>query len=218
MRIFVVESPNPIDLLEERAEHQAIEKIGQLFGHQVHSFLVKSFSAAEETFNYISDIDSNSKTEPLCIHISTHGDEDGLAFGKDEISWSKLVTLIEPIIHSTWYMGPKILVISACGTHEQKITKEIKWRKNDKAFSPFDYLFLFNEETIVWSDAVLAWTMLYHHLSKVNWRKKTEVSQIKEIIKKINKFGIGNLTYYRWDNEKSLYKNFGKEKNLITSR
>ncbi|PUU89348.1 hypothetical protein SAMN04515654_1276 [Halanaerobium congolense] len=59
MKIFVVESSNPIEVINGKAEHKCIETIGKLFDHQVLSFPIKSKYELEDTINYISTVDQS---------------------------------------------------------------------------------------------------------------------------------------------------------------
>lgn len=208
MRIFVIECPNPIDLLEDRAEHQCIEKIGKLMGHQVVSILVKSKEELKITIEYISTLndtrDDKIKT-PLCIHISAHGDSDGLQFGSDELSWADLVKVLSPILEISFdYNGKKILVLSACGANQQKITKEIKKQYESNNISPLDYVFAINQDEVKWNDAVLAWTILYHHLAE------NDLSPLKmmNILKRVSEANLPAIRYNRWSNVDKKYKRF----------
>ena len=102
MRVFIVECPNPLDLLQERNEGKSLEQICKLVGHEVASFQSKSKEDLVGACRYISSIDrehdaTDNPDLPLCIHISSHGEEDGLWFGKDLVSWNELLYALEPI-------------------------------------------------------------------------------------------------------------------------
>lgn len=98
MRVFIIECPNPIDLLQGRNEGKSLEQICRLVGHEVINFHPKSKDDLLTVCKYISSIDrehdgTDNPDLPLCIHISSHGEEDGLWFGKDLVSWNELLDL-----------------------------------------------------------------------------------------------------------------------------
>jgi hypothetical protein len=66
-----------------------------LIGHEVASLAAKSKTEFRNLCRFISDIDadhgrSSRKLAPLCVHIAAHGNEDGLGFGKDLVTWDEL--------------------------------------------------------------------------------------------------------------------------------
>lgn len=219
MRIFIVECPNPMDLLQERTELQSLEKICKLFRHEVYTFLVKSSAEFKRVLRYISTIDgdvNNKKDndEPLCIHISAHGYDDGsgLVFGADDLEWEDLTKALLPIMkEDIQYKGSKILIISACYANKQKITKEINKKKNNirDGLTPIKYIFIADEDEVKWQDAVVAWTILYHQLPHSDLDKPDTV---KSLIRKMKESGFGNITYFRWDEERERYRKNPKKK------
>jgi hypothetical protein len=210
MKIFVIESSNPMEVINGKAEYQCIETIGKLFEHQVLSFPVKSKYELEDTLNYISTIDKNFDTkrnhsEPLCIHISTHGNERGIAVGIPIIDWKKLSEFLFPVFDKKIkYPGEKIMVISACGAINQKLTNEFEIEyKQNKNFIPPKYLFVYNQNNVDWGDAIVAWTVLYRYLNKFSINNK---NKIKNIIDRLSKSGIANLMYFVWNEKEKIYR------------
>lgn len=209
MKVFIIECPNPIDLLRERAEYQSLEKVCKLMGHDSASFLVKSKQELITVIKYISTIDAehdedDKKNEHLCIHLSTHGNRKGLVFGTDFLDWDDLAMTLEPLYNLPDYPGNLILIISSCGTNQQKFTLKIKNKIKD-THKPPQYLFVFDEEKVHWNDAVLGWTILYHQLPKINLDNKTSV---QAVLKRIKQASLGNIKYYRWDNINLKYKKY----------
>lgn len=81
-----------MDLLQNRGEAPGLEEACTLIGHEVASLTAKSESEFKNLCRFISDIDSDHgrssrKLAPLCLHIAAHGNEDGLGFGKDLVTW-----------------------------------------------------------------------------------------------------------------------------------
>lgn len=209
MRIFIIECPNPLDLLQGRNEGKSLEQICKLVGHEVISFHPKCKSDLMSVCRYISSIDkehdaTDSPDLPICIHISSHGEEDGLLFGKDLISWNDLLEALEPICtKKTIYKGDKILTLSACEAKDQKLTDKIskKW-KTSKAFQPPKHLFVTADEEVFWNDAVVAWALFYNKIPKIKLSKTKKIHSVLELIQKAE---LGTLHYYRWSKKKGEY-------------
>ena len=209
MRVFIIECPDPMDLLQERSEGQGLEKICKLVGHEVASFQVKSKFELESVCEYISSIDKthddrNMPDLPLCIHITSHGNDDGLGFGKDFVTWDDLLEIIRPICtRQRKYRGDRIFVISACEAKYQQLTNELKkaWEKK-RRFKPPKYLFLTADDEVFWDDAIVAWAMFYNKMPKADLNDKYAVQEILDQIKKAD---VGTIYYYRWDSNQEKY-------------
>lgn len=214
-RIFIIESQNPIDLLQGRSESEGLERICKLIGHEVATFHVRSRIELEETISYIATISNNQEPEetknlPLCIHFSAHGNETGLAFGKDFIGWKKLFRVIQPLCcEMEEYQGEVIFVISACGAGKQKLSTEFKKEyANNNNLKPPKYIFVTVDENVYWDDAMVSWAMFYHQLPKAllkHWFK------VRSILKRIKDSRVGNLQYHRWDDKRKEYLVFRPE-------
>lgn len=212
MRVFIIECPNPIDLLQGRNEGKSLEQICKLVGHEVISFHPKSKRDLIKVCKYISSIDrehdgSDSPDLPLCIHISSHGEEDGLWFGKDLVSWNELLDALEPICtKKSIYKGEKILTISACEAKEQRLTEKIrKRRKLHRAFHPPKHFFVTGSEEVYWKDAVVAWALFYNKIPNTNLSKKKKILNVLELIEKAE---LGEIHYYRWSAGKKKYTGY----------
>ncbi|ENM5732272.1 hypothetical protein AB7D55_004110 [Vibrio mimicus] len=74
LRLFVVESLSPLDMLEGRTEGVALEKICKIMGHDVALLDAHSSNDLYKYCDYISSIDRHSLIKhPLCIHLAAHG-------------------------------------------------------------------------------------------------------------------------------------------------
>src|SRR5437588_4893214 len=92
IRVFVIESPSALDLLDNRAESQTLEAVCKLLGHDFACSLVRSQTEFETAVRHVTSINEEHvpKAErglPLCLHIAAHGDKTGLAFGPDDMNW-----------------------------------------------------------------------------------------------------------------------------------
>ena len=209
LKIFFIESPSPLDFLQDITEVRALEEICKILGYKAKRTFVSSKKSLVENLNYISSIFEFIDTkdnEPICIHISTHGNNDGLGFGNDFINWEELFKIIQPIFKkANEYSKDVILIISACGAGKQKMTDEFKKLTNllDE-ISPPKYIFVTDEE-VSWEDALIAWSNFYHQLTKIELDKKTDV---QKILDKIKSFGEITLKYFRWDDLKNKYLSY----------
>jgi hypothetical protein len=234
-RIFIIECPNPMDLLQGRNEGKSLEQICKLIGYEVATFFPKSKKEFEDVCEYISSIDEyhdvhDEKGVPLCIHISSHGDEDGLVFGQEKIKWYSLVTAIAPITKSESYDGHKIFVISACDAGQNTLSKIIKRRRLRRLparkgmrrkplpkairIKPPEYLFVTAQARVDWIDATVAWALFYSKLSDIDFAEEEEStiqSKIKKILNRVYKADLSNIHYHRWDSDLEEYKQYRPE-------
>jgi len=206
LKTFIIESPNPNDLLDERNEAGSLVNICRMFSHKATSFLVKSKDGFTEAIDYICDIELEDK-DLLCLHLSCHGNEDGLAFGKDFINWGQLGTCLMGFISESRFRNKYILVISACGANDQNLTKKLsRLDKNLRnKIAPPSYVFVYDETEVPWKDALLSWTILYHQLSNL---KSLDKDEVQLILGNIKSGHFGKLMYFRWDFGTQKYMRF----------
>lgn len=206
-----------MDLLQSRSEGQALGEICRIVGHEVAVLTAYSKFDFRNVCNYISSIstdhdDKRRKRVPLCIHLVAHGNIKGLGFGKDFLSWKDIMRAMRPVYtEMTEYDGEVILVISACGAGQQRLTNEFKeqWGE-DKDFVPPKYVFVTKDKEVTWADALVSWAMFYHQLPRVDLNEKESV---QAILDKIKVSETGNLSYFRWDKDKEKYLQYsGKDK------
>lgn len=199
-RVFIVESPNPLDLLEGRGERLALEQICKLVGHDAATFLVRDKGEFSQTCTYIGSI-SGKETDktPLFLHISVHGDDSGIGVGRDMMSWRDLASTIQEMYgRLKFYHGPVVLVLSACGANRQQLTAELMkgMKTASDRFVPPEYLFVSSEKLVKWTDAVVTWTIFYREAVKLDFTNKDDV---QALLAKLSNSGFGNLKYFRWD-------------------
>lgn len=214
LRLFVIESPSPIDLLKQRSEGNTIELIARLLGHDVAILTAGSENAFVDCLDLISSIDEDgdypcSKGIPLVIHVACHGGPTGLVFGATSVSWKNLAKRLNKFGSTTTYSGPIVLTISACHAGQQRITIELqKLIKADSDFVPPKYLFVTAgdaEGDVHWAQAIVTWALFYQQLSNADFN---DPSTIKPILRKINRLQIGSLYYFRWNPATRRYLRF----------
>ncbi|THB70640.1 MAG: hypothetical protein D6B25_19805 [Desulfobulbaceae bacterium] len=221
MRVFIIECPNPIDLLQGRNEGKSLEQICKLVGHEVCCFHPKSKEELVMVCRYISSIDrehdgSDSPDLPICIHISSHGEEDGLFFGKDLVSWNELLQALEPVFtKKSIYKGEHILTVSACEAKDQQLTKRIqKACKENHALKPPKHLFVTADEDVYWNDAAVAWALFYNKIPKTKLSKKKKIVEVLTLIEKAE---LGSIHYYRWQEKKKKYQSYSAQGKIESS-
>src|SRR5690606_9925171 len=112
MKVYILESSTPFDFTEKTSEAYSLKRVCQAMGHDVGTFYLTSKIELKCKLQYLSTIGEIVSDEPVCVHISAHGNSKGLAFGKDFINWRSFVKLLKPILTMD-YEGKIILIISA---------------------------------------------------------------------------------------------------------
>ena len=213
-RVFIVESPNPLDLLEGRSERLSLEQVCRLVGHDPATFLVRDLVELKQTFGYISAIKRDKADEtPLFIHISAHGNETGIAIGADSVSWDTLAKIVQEMYtRLRFYHGPIIVILSACGANKQTMTAALakKVVSAVKPFVPPEYVFVSSQDVVKWSDAVVAWTIFYRQVMKISFTDRTAV---QDLLNRLHNSGFGDLIYFRWDGSSKKYKRYQPKDN-----
>ena len=215
-RVFLLESPNALDLLEGTGETTSLSQVCRLFGHDVSSFLIRDKRELSQTLMYISSLGWRKKRGklPIFIHISAHGNKEGLAFGPDDVSWAELTKHVVRAFRELCggdrpYKGPIVLVISACGTKDQTLTQYLGRanRKNMLDWPP-EYVFVFEDRKIDWRDAVVVWTMFYREAPNINFLKESNSVKVQGLLRRLHCARVANLRYFRWDSASDTYKTF----------
>ena len=214
LRLAIVESPNPIDLFEDRSEAHALAATCRLMGHQAASFFVRSRREFKETIRYLASADSEHAERypslPLILHISSHGNSGWMAVGPDAISWEELVEDIKPLIENPDYKGKLVLSLSSCGSGSNTISKSIRRVHGDEAERLPTYIFSITGDSVNWDDALIAWNLLYLKLSQVGLVDRGKVmTALKEVLAgtgvifSYSRWSDGDKKYFRWlaDNE-----------------
>ena len=197
-----------MDLLQQRAEAPALEKVCSLIGHEVTSFVAKSEAELRTICRFFSSIDSDHdryrrRRVPLCVHVAAHGNEEELGFGQDSVSWADLLDVLQPLGKMSHYDGEVIIVISACEASDQTLTDEFtKTTRKEKTFRPPIYLFVTADEAPTFADTLISWAVFYHQLPNVSLDKKEE---IQKILGRVKAAGATTLMYYRWDGNERRY-------------
>ncbi len=206
MKIFIIESPNPNDLLESINERSSLENMCKMFGHQSASFTTYSKDDVFKIINYISKINLEQE-DILCLHFSCHGNNDGIGIGADFIDWKDFIRILSPIFINRKIGKKTFIIISACGANEQSLTKKVNDFSDDlkkKLNLPY-YFFVYNQDKVEWRDSLMCWAILYHQLSKL---KDFSKNPVQDILNRIKLSELGDIKYYRWDDTRLKYLKF----------
>lgn len=201
LRIFILESVGPADLLSERSEGKALGNVCKELGYSTATLNVRSWDGFKEACNYISSIEDFSDTDSpplfLCVHISSHGNEAGLSFGKDHMSWDKIGDAMKPICEINKHDN-LFISISACAAGEQKLSDIFR-----NIATPPEYIFVTNEEDVGWDEALVAWIMLYYHLAR-----SIDRGAIQKLMNAIKTLELSKIKYFRWDMKMKSYRKY----------
>lgn len=211
LRIFVLESPDPIDALQERSEGAALTTIAKLIGHEALSFFVRSKREMKETCGYVCslDTDHDARDEPdrtLCLHISAHGNKGEIGLGADDVSWDDLAVILKPFMTERMrHRGRRVVVLSACDAEHQQLSKAIETMvKSGECEAPPAYLFCASGR-VPWHSAAVGWTLFYHLLPDIDLDDRREV---QDVLNRIKGVGVSHFYYFRWDSNKRKYRRY----------
>jgi len=175
-KVYIIESPSDIDLFEKRTEGKALSNILELSEIPYEYCLTTTKNIFNQAFELIKEDILELQEEYLfvwpIIHLSCHGNEKGIGLTDgDFISWSALNDLLSVVnvcFNEADPVSPILLSMSSCyGLHAIKAD----WEKRGKR-SPFAFV-LGHEDTILWDDALIAFSVFFH-----NFVKKKSTSEI----------------------------------------
>lgn len=207
MRVAIIESPDPIDAFEGRTEAQALEATCKLLGHKPLSFFARSRLELQTVCKFLASADSvHSSGEddaPLFVHISCHGNNGGLGFGSDFIRWGDLAHDLLPIFKNKDYRGQTVLCLSACGSGEHDVHVTLSEKLGGNLTRPPAYIISIRHEAARWDELLVAWTLFYHKMAKVNLAKYDAVKNVFASIKECIQV---QFSYHRYNEASQSYK------------
>jgi len=204
-RVFILESPNPLELVANLGERLTLEQVCRVMGYEGFTFLVRDVSEFCQTCGYIGSTCEHKKEHaPLFLHLSFHGDEGGagICIGNGLIKWSELADTIERMCRRMDYSGPIILIISACAGNRQRLTAELQKRARSGQFMRPEFVFVFAHDEVDWRDAVVTWTVFYRNTTQVDFANK---ARVMTMLKRLHGSRLAHLKYFRWDRSKRKY-------------
>lgn len=192
MKVFHFESPKSSELGTPAEEGSFLEDACKISGHTLIPFTPHSKQQFEDQLEYIF---STWEAIPgtliqFSLHISCHGNSDGIRVGKDSLTWDDLAKILNKVNQKLFdYM----LFLSACGGPNLPMTIIFK----DVSHPP-KWIFSFLS-SIGWSKAALSWALFYHWIPEI---KVHELDKVKAIIDNLYRIGIGSMRYHRRNGSK----------------
>lgn len=156
--VYIIESPSPEDLYLNINEGEILLKTLPLLGiTTIKNITVNSNLFEKALTENIFTISENFRRVPV-LHISAHGDKNGLSLTDGSIvSWEKLKEYLNPI--NQGYKDILIVCLSACES----------WAGCEMAMCsgtrPFFYL-IGSIGTPTWRETVVGFTVFYNLLTK----------------------------------------------------
>lgn len=166
--VYVIESPSPGDLFEERSERGLLKEALRLSGvPAVMRMVIDRRSLERALKDDIREVflrrnaklqEKGKPFEVPIVHISAHGNESGIRLSDgSDVSWTDLGDLLRPF--SKLIKGKLILSLSSCqGLAAKVLAREV-------ASCPFRAI-VGHDGKPNWSDAAVGFTVFYHLLKK----------------------------------------------------
>lgn len=159
--VFVVESPSPLDLYHRRSEGEIIKQtvnLNQIPSRVVTAVNMDAFEASLKIG--LSEAMESCKGLIPILHISAHGNKDGIQLSNGEIiTWARLRQMLFPINAA---LNNSLLVCLSCcegysGTRMAMFLEDNRY--------PF-YAIVANSEKPLWADTAVAYSTFYHLIAK----------------------------------------------------
>lgn len=186
-RVYIIESPSSEDLRAGRSEGKALYQSLKLADCDVLYKLVESQAEFESAFKFVIEdfYDKKGKLSAMpYIHISAHGDEDGIQLTNEElIDWADFTSLLDNInsaigfvllsSESSHNVSRIVLGFSACkGFNAFKI-----WNMTNQCPCPYQCV-VGPTIDIDWSDSLTAFITFYH---LANFKNKSFDEAVKHM-------------------------------------
>ncbi len=174
--VYIIESAELDDYLDDRKEGVILEKSLKMMG--VKNFYFPIFTL--ESFNFILSLIQPPYIDPKdetiikvpVLHISTHGNNEGIQFMDGRfLNWKDFGSLLLPINKKCMqYLG--VCMSVCCGAYAEDAAKVL-------SISNCPYLYLVGPiKTIGWADALLAFQVFYKHIDKLFNSKFLELNNL----------------------------------------
>lgn len=156
--VYIIESPSSIDLYKKNFEGDSLRETLRLSNISSSHILAVDMESFKTAF-YVGLVEyfKTAKSNPI-IHISAHGNENGIQLtSKEMVSWDLLREFLLPI--NKTLNGGLILCLSSC----QSYTGSIMSMKDD------DFPFIgvvANTGSPLWSETNIAYASFYHLFAK----------------------------------------------------
>lgn len=185
MKVFIIESSYPEDFYKQQLDGIAAQGILNILG--IRNEL--RFALDRE---YFEKAIADAKTQNCTvIHLSCHGDEDGIALASNyQPSWDKFADLFQ---RNKWC--PKALVMSSCCGATSGIRRAFK-----KKVKRPEIIFGSSDERS-YGEYTVAWAILYRRFKKDGINKDSA----KQALKEIHAVVSDKFLYRRWNTAQGEY-------------
>lgn len=199
-KVFIIESPSFIDIIENRKEGDALGKTLDLARIENESFSVSDIDTLKIAYQKIAEEVNRIKGDigAVHLHFSMHGSVDGVALSdKTFLDWKTFYTLLKDFNDSIGYIplpnglqiAPTFLAFSVCEGFEARKIKEFGEE------SPYTGL-IGPTQPVEWSDSLLAFSIFYHNTILKKLGVKVALENMNRII------GVDNV--FQADSGKSI--------------
>lgn len=198
-KVYIIESPGDMDLLEKRTEGKALSNILEISEIPYEYYLATTKNVLVQVFEIIKEDILELQDEYLfvwpIIHISCHGNENGIGLTNNEfIPWSKLYDLLSIVnicFDEADPVSPILLSMSSCyGLYAIRTD----WEKRNER-SPFAFV-LGHEDTILWDDALIAFSVFFHQFVNKNCTAEVALQCMNTSINSPDHFKLFNSTEF----------------------
>lgn len=166
-KVFIIESPSFIDIIENRKEGDALGKTLDLARIENETFSVSDIDTLKIAYQRIAEEVNRIKGDlgGVHLHFSMHGSVDGVALSdKTFLDWEVFYTFLKAFNDSIGYISlpnglniaPTYLAFSVCHGFEARKIKEFGEE------SPYSGL-IGPIQPIEWADSLIAFSIFYHN-------------------------------------------------------
>lgn len=185
-KVYIIESPSNVDVLDGRKEGQALGSILNLAEISNETYGVSDFVTLKLALKRIAEdvIRLRNSLGGVHLHFSMHGCKEGIALTDGTfINWSTFYSIIKEFNDSIGYMtlrdgqkiAPTFLAFSVCEGLEAKIIKTY----GDE--SPYTAL-VGPTQPVSWSDSLLAYSIYYHNIILKKIGAESAINNMNHVI------------------------------------
>lgn len=177
--VYMVESPSPIDIYHGRKETELLDAATKLNGIPFfYKTAINETAFRAALILGIQEALDTIKDRLPILHLSAHGDGDGIQLSSGErILWTELKNLLMPINKAI--NGNLLLCMSSCEGYSG-----IRMAMDADAVEFPYYAIIGCGSKPTWAEAAIAYATLYHHVSQGEYIfeavKKMRVASGKE--------------------------------------
>ena len=188
--VFIIESLDPDDEGNGRFEGSIISRILKLHGKSPKYRYVRTREQFEKAVLQFG------KSQYRYLHISAHAEPEGMCTtNQDEIDYDELAKILNP------HLRGRRLFLSACSMVHEDLAKEIIPGSGC-------YSVIGPNEDILFSDAAILWSAIYHLMFSENDRAMSHAALKKHLTNTTKLFNVG-ISYF--SKSKKLKRGYTKD-------